>query len=142
MVRFVLLVIVLSSFTFQNTNYWKILAQVTFETKVDAEGYEVPFPVFKEGVKKIDKTVISLKGYIIPLEQFRNQKYFMFSSLPFNNCFFCGGAGPETVVEVYAVDKVPFTNKLIEVKGTIELNNTDPNHHMYIMRNAKIILTK
>ena len=58
------------------------------------------------------------------------------SSLPFNNCFFCGGAGPETIVEVYTEDEVVFTSEMIEVTGIIQLNDNDPDHHMYMMKRA------
>jgi hypothetical protein len=60
------------------------------------------------------------------------------SSLPFANCFFCGGAGPETVMEVFSKDKIDFTEKRVSVTGTLTINADDPLRLMYILNNAQI----
>ena len=53
-------------------------------------------------------------------------------------CFFCGGAGPETIIEVYFKDTPPFkTDQGIEITGVLELNADDVAHCNYIIRNAK-----
>jgi hypothetical protein len=64
---------------------------------------------------------------------------FMLSSLPFNLCYFCGAAGPETVIEVETKEKVKFSSKQITMEGIIVLNETDPDHHIYILKNARLI---
>jgi len=121
----------------QEKNSWDILADVTYETKLE-HGYEVDFPIFGTAVKSIDGKEITLKGYMVPLENLLGSKYFMLSSLPFNTCFFCGGAGPETVIEVYTVNEVTFTDEVITVTGKLQLNESDPDHHMYILNNSDI----
>ena len=130
-----LLVIIL--FVLQGSSGWDTLADVSYETR-EVDGYEIDFPVFGEQVKKVDGKEINLRGYIVPLENLMGSNYFMLSSLPFNNCFFCGGAGPETIVEVYTKEKIAFTTDIIEVNGLIQLNDKDPDHHMYIMKQATI----
>jgi hypothetical protein len=46
-------------------------------------------------------------------------------------CFFCGGAGPETVMEIEAKDPVKYTAEQIVLKGILSLNSDDINHLMY-----------
>jgi hypothetical protein len=121
----------------QSSNYWDVLSDVTFQTRTE-EGYQIDYPVFGASVSAIDGKEITLKGYMVPLENLLGSRYFMLSSLPFNNCFFCGGAGPETVVEVFTSESITFSSGLIEVKGVIELNNSDPDHHMYMLKEASI----
>jgi hypothetical protein len=123
--------------TAQEQNSWHTLAKVTFQTKKDKSGYDVEVPIFSQPLKALHNTKIKLKGYIIPLEEVGGQGKFMFSSLPFNLCFFCGAAGPETVVEVQASDKISFTTQQITLEGTLLLNDKDPDHHMYIVTAAK-----
>lgn len=84
--------IVVFSFS-QNHNYWQALEQVSFELRLDEEsGYEMEFPKFKTQVQRLDGSTVQLKGFMIPLEGFGSSRHFMFSALPFSNCFFCGGA--------------------------------------------------
>ena len=123
----------------QEQNFWQVLAQVGFENKKDKNGYDVEVPVFSKHLKTFHGKKVRLKGYIIPLEELVGQGKFMLSSLPFNLCYFCGAAGPETVVEVDAVDKVKFTTKQIVMEGTLVLNDKDPNHHMYILKSAILL---
>ena len=51
---------------------------------------------------------IVIKGYIIPVEGYKSHKEFILSAFPYNMCFFCGGAGPETVMEVEASEPVKY----------------------------------
>jgi len=52
-------------------------------------------------------------------------------------CFFCGGAGPETVMEVEAVEEVAFTAEQIEIRGILRLNNEDINKLMYRLEEVR-----
>jgi len=115
------------------------LAQVKFQTKKDKSGYDIEVPVFSNLLKTFHGKKIKLKGYIIPLEELGGQGKFMLSSLPFNLCYFCGAAGPETVVEVQSIEKVKFTTKQIVMEGTLLLNDNDPDHHIYILKSAKSV---
>jgi hypothetical protein len=63
----------------------------------------------------------------------------MLSSLPLNACFFCGAGGPETVIEVFLKKEINYTEKPVEVQGTLRLNDKDPDKMMYILENAEMI---
>ena len=58
----------------------------------------------------------------------------------YNLCYFCGGAGPETVAEVYAKDPIKYTTRRITIKGKLVLNNSGEIDKMfYILHDAKIV---
>jgi hypothetical protein len=96
-------------------------------------------PVFSTYLRSFNGKRITLKGYLIPLGESGDKKRFMFSSLPFNVCFFCGAAGPETVIELDTKENLKFSTKRISMAGILELNDKDPDHHMYILKNAVIL---
>lgn len=124
----------------QEANPWKLLSDVKVENRFDAsEGYEVSYPVFGEKAKSLDGKIITVKGYMIPYEVYLGPKYFILSALPIAACFFCGGAGPETVMEVFTKDAIELTDKTIQVRGRLELNPDDPDHMMYILRDAELV---
>ena len=119
---------------------WKLLTDVEILTRMDeSQGYEISYPKFGESVQQLDGTSITLKGYMIPLDDMIGQRYFVLSALPFNVCFFCGGAGPETVAEVKTRSEIRFTDDAITVRGKLKLNPDDPDHLMYILEDAEII---
>jgi hypothetical protein len=120
-------------------NFWHTLAEVSFVKEKNADGYEVEKPVFSRNLKSHHGKKIQLKGYIIPLNEVTNANTFMFSSLPFNVCYFCGAAGPETVVELHTTQKIKFTTKQIMIQGVLNLNEKDPDHHIYILKSVTVI---
>jgi len=123
----------------QTHNFWQVLAEVGFQTRKDVNGNIVETPVFSKNLKSFNGKKIKLKGFVIPINEVGDQDKFMLSSLPFNVCYFCGAAGPETVVEVMSDDGVRFSSKAIWVEGILSLNDNDPDHHMYILKSAQLI---
>lgn len=115
-------------------NVWKSLQDVTFKTKNDGK-YNTDYPVFGKGVKALNGKEVTIKGYVLPLELGRPNT-FILSQLPYNMCFFCGGAGPETVIEVNSKEEIPYSIKPVGIKGKLRLNATDYNHLMYILDEA------
>lgn len=116
---------------------WKTLAKISFQKQYDdMMGYEVDVPVFGEEVRALEGKEITVKGYIIPVEGYKNHKEFVFSAYPYNLCFFCGGAGPETVMQVYSKAPINYTAEPIVIKGRLELNDSDAYNLMYALREA------
>lgn len=138
-----LLFIIFAAFVHNNATgqdaTWKTLGKITFTKKYDELlGFKVDYPVFSPDVKKLDGKKITLKGYIIPVEGYRSHKEFVFSAYPYNMCFFCGGAGPETVMEVKTIHPVKYTTEPIILKGTLRLNDSDINRLMYWLEDAEL----
>lgn len=125
------------SFAFQlkaqsEVNTWKSLSKITFTKEYDEiMGFKVDKPVFSDEIKAMEGKEIIVKGYIIPVEGYASHKEFIFSAFPYNMCFFCGGAGPETVMEIEAMEPIKYTAEQIYLKGILSLNSDDINHLMY-----------
>jgi hypothetical protein len=123
-----------------NTNMWKTLGNITYKKQYDELlGFKVDVPVFAEEVRALEGKVVELKGYIVPVEGFKSHKEFVFSAFPYNMCFFCGGAGPETVMEVKASEGIKFTTEPIVIRGVLGLNDSDVNHLMYQLTDAELV---
>ena len=69
-----------------------------------------------------------------------DNKVIILSKFPYSQCFFCGGAGPESVAEIYFSSKRPRlkADQLITVTGLLKLNALDINHMNFILENARI----
>lgn len=116
---------------------WETMADVKYEKSQDEYG-EIYVPKFGDEVQKMSGKTVSLKGFIIPFEGMFEPKHIIISSLPIAACFFCGGSGPETVAEAYLKEEVKYTAKPVTVTGRLELNNTDYDQLMYILRDAEV----
>lgn len=124
----------------QDVNPWKTLGKVTYKKKFDELlGFKVDVPVFGKEVKELDGKMITIQGYIIPVEGYKSHKEFIFSAYPYSSCFFCGAAGPETVMEVKSSEPVKYSVNPIKIKGILRLNDKDINKLMYSLNDAKIV---
>jgi len=125
-------------------NTWKTLSKITYKQQYDEMmGFDIDIPVFSQSVKDLEGKEVEVEGYIIPVEGYKQQSNFVFSAYPYNMCFFCGGAGPETVMEVNSDDpKITYTSKPIIIKGVLELNSGDINRLMYTLKDAMLVEKK
>ena len=115
---------------------WKDFTDVKLKRKY-FEKYDVDFlmPTFGTHIKSYAGKQISIKGYFLNLAS--DGSLFMISKKPMATCFFCGGAGAETVIEVNFKTKPSFrTDQIVEITGNLKLNPQDVEHCMYILNNA------
>lgn len=125
-------------FYFQSSG-WELLSTVEIENGYDEfMGGEIETPIFSSELIMSEGSSITLEGFIIPLEQDTDQDYFILSRFPFQSCFFCGGAGPETVVEVFSDHTIRATDERVRVSGTLRLNKDNPLHLFYILENCEV----
>ena len=117
---------------------WPVLYAVEYEKGNDQFG-DFEKPVFNQKIKSLSGKQIVLPGYMVPFESGLTAQEFMLSSLPLNACFFCGVGGPETVVQVRLTKAVKYSDKPVEVKGILRLNEDDPDNMMYILENAELL---
>lgn len=101
-------------------------------------GEETEVPVFSDELKAFDGQKVTLKGYVIPLQSSLEQRYFVLSRFPYNNCFFCGNAGPETVAEIYTEEVYADQDQYVEVTGILRLNADDPLHLFFLIEAADV----
>lgn len=116
---------------------WSTLMDVSFkDIYLESEDIYVYYPLFDEKHKKLDSQEIEITGYIIPLDVEANM-YFL-SAYPFSACFFCGNAGPESVMAVnFAGNNRRYnTDERITLKGILNLNDKDVDELIYILNQA------
>ncbi len=132
-----LLIILFTNFF---TNGWEKLSNVSIRVVYDQwMEMEIDKLEFSDEVLALDGQEITLEGYIIPLEAKNVEMYFVLSQYPFQSCFFCGAAGPETVAEIYSLEDVRFTSGRVKVTGKLEINLDDPLHLPYKIKSAEVV---
>ena len=121
-------------------NVWKSLSKISYKKEYDElMGFKIDKPVFSESVRALEGKELTIKGYIIPIEGYKSHKEFIFSAFPYSMCFFCGGAGPETVMEVEALEGIKYSADAVIIKGKLVLNDKDINRLMYKLVNVKLV---
>ena len=116
---------------------WKMLSKITFRKEYDELlGMKVDVPVYSREVQSMEGKEITIRGYIIPTDGYKSSKEFVFSAFPYSMCFFCGGAGPETVMEVSAKEGIKYTPDPVILKGILKLNKGDVNQLIYSLKGA------
>ncbi|MBL0007787.1 MAG: hypothetical protein KBA14_08995 [Saprospiraceae bacterium] len=121
-------------------NLWKTLTKITYKKEYDEFlGFKIDRPVFSEEIKALDGKEVTVKGFIIPVEGYKGHKEFIFSAFPYSMCFFCGGAGPESVMEVQAVEAINYVAESIVLKGKLHLNSEDVNKLMFSLSEARLV---
>ncbi len=123
----------------QTETSWTNLMDITFkDVYLESDDMYVYYPLFKEKQKSLDGQEIAITGYIIPVDVELNQ--YVLSAFPFSACFFCGNAGPESVMAVYfdQPDQAFKTDQRLTLTGTLELNDTNVDELVYVLRNAKV----
>ncbi|MCB9186656.1 MAG: DUF3299 domain-containing protein [Flavobacteriales bacterium] len=121
----IFLTIACGSASAQTLVSWNTFAQVTFHREYsETFGFEVNVkpPEFSKELMALNGKEIKVKGYVIPVDV--ELGMYMVSANPFANCFFCGNAGPETVVELFPGGKFPrfTTDQMVTFKGILQIN--------------------
>lgn len=120
---------------------WETLRDVTFKKKWYAEeSIYMLHPTFGPSVQKLKGQQVSITGYILPVDLEAN--LYVLSAFPFSACFFCGGAGPETVMTLNfkKKDGRKFkTDERLTFTGTLKLNSDDIYQMNYILDGAEIV---
>ena len=138
------LLIVLGFFCFnfysQNIITWELLKDVEFD-EIWSEEFQAYYmiPKFSSSVKALDGKQVQIRGFIIPVDIV--QDYYVLSANPYSSCFFCGQAGPESVMEIEMIKKYEGLrmDQVITFKGKLKLNVDDIYQLNYILEDAEII---
>ncbi|MEO1711943.1 MAG: DUF3299 domain-containing protein [Bacteroidota bacterium] len=126
----------------QEKNIWSTLAMMKYERQYAESdgigGMAGGNGRFRPLVEALDGKEVEVKGYIIPLSGKKAQSHFMFSAYPYNMCFFCGQAGPESVMEVIMESnaKVEYSDDPIVLKGIFHFRPTAGEDIMYHLEHA------
>ena len=120
---------------------WALFAKTKFDPKYYDKIQEYLFyPTFPADLKALEGKEITIEGYYVPFAP-EDGKYIIISKFPMSQCFFCGGAGPESIAEVnFAKPQSKFqVDDLLMVKGKLKLNTDDMDHVNFILVDAILV---
>ena len=125
-------------FPINSQNLWQTLLKVTWTKKYDnTHKAEIEFPTFSPEVKALERKSITISGYLLPTDLYSGDDYVILSAYPMSQCYFCGGAGAESVMEIYVRNgRKTFATERLTFKGTLELNYDDTTHLIYKLKDA------
>ncbi len=115
---------------------WMELTSTKVSTDFDnPQDYQ---PNFYQGLYEREHTQVMLTGYIIPIDV--EQNTYALSMNPFSNCFFCGQAGVETVVELHFAKKNQNfkVDDYVVLLGTFRLHRNPGMGFIYSLHDAKL----
>jgi hypothetical protein len=138
----VLLLSIQFAFAQKSENIWRTLSTVQLEKKYDEMiGMELITPNFGPAIRALEGKEVIVKGYIIPSSGKVSQEHFMFSSLPYSMCFFCGKAGPESAMEVFTKEgaKITYSEEAVRLKGKLRLLSGGISGLIYSLDNAELV---
>jgi len=119
---------------------WDICKDVQFNA-VWSEEFQAYYmvPKFGKKVSSLDGKEIQIRGYIIPVDIV--QDYYVLSANPYSSCFFCGQAGPESVMEIQLKKQVSGMrmDQILTFKGKLRLNADDIYELNYILEDAVVV---
>ncbi len=116
---------------------WHTLTDVTFK-EVYVSDLDMYYwkPTFGPGVKALESKEVYVTGYVIPVDY--DENFYVISRYPYANCYFCGGGGPESVVDLRfsSKNRTYKTDERLTFKGKLKLNSTDIYQMNYILDGA------
>ena len=123
----------------QHNVSWDQLADVTWsETYVDSLGYNQITGTFGQEVQNLDGKEITISGYVIPLDGMGLS--YALSKSSFASCFFCGQAGPETVMDLNVTPRSikPHRQKetLLTFRGILKVRESNDSGLHYTLDQA------
>jgi len=121
----------------QTTVDWPQLSDVRLVQQLDLRsGYVVQRPRFSKSIKALEDQVIEISGYILPLDV--SGEVYALSRYPYAACFFCGGAGLESVMDVWfaEVEQRYELDQYITLRGILRLSDSGDGL-MYLLDEAE-----
>ncbi len=120
---------------------WSLFAKTKFDAKYNEKAAEYfLMPSFPDELKALVGKEISLEGYFLPIDV-EGDAYIILSKFPYSQCFFCGGAGPESIAEIIFKGKHEkfVADQYLRIKGKLKLNEGDIDHGNFIVEAAEVV---
>lgn len=126
-----------STFLKGDTLTWKLLGEIKYEKRKHPKYGDVQFPVVNDKVKAKGKKRVLISGFIVPIDS----KSYAISKNVFAACFFCGKAGPESIVGLKFRGTTPKlkTDQYVTVEGVFRYNETDADDWVYNFDDVVIV---
>ena len=123
-----------------DTVSWLMLNNLKYKEKEHKEYGTVYLPEFSSEIKNLANKQIQIKGYLVPVDK----TTWALSKNTYAACFFCGKAGPETVIGLtFKGDsgKLKMDANAV-VTGKFILNGTNVDDWMYSLVDVEIVSIK
>ncbi len=119
---------------------WKLFENAVFKD-IYLEEYGAYASLLEDtpDIVALNETQITIRGYHIPVME---DELIILSKYPNANCFFCGGAGLESILEVRMIEKPSKRFEMDEkltFSGRLIVNTTDHNLVSFILEDAILI---
>ena len=116
---------------------WEQLSEVKYRRMVDlSSGYLLDRPKFSKQIKALDGEQIQIRGYMLPMDV--EGLTYALSKYPYEACFFCGGAGLESVMSIWF--KPPYgkykLDQQVTLNGVLRLDDSGEGL-IYFLENAE-----
>ena len=122
---------------------WESLSDLSFDYRLhDSLETYIDFPVFGALPQAFNGLEVQITGYMIPVAETGNEEIFILSAFPYSQCFFCGQAGLESILDIQLKEEPKRTLELDErltFKGRFRINNSDLNYLIYILDDAELV---
>ncbi|MCO4292313.1 hypothetical protein NF867_05490 [Solitalea sp. MAHUQ-68] len=97
---------------------WDIIGTLKIN-KVNADKQTA---VFSPQLKAMENKQVTLQGYMIPIEEGIKHKRFLLSTLPVNQCYYCGKNGVPIMIEIEMAAPIDFSYKPVEISGIFKFH--------------------
>lgn len=121
---------------------WDHLLNVKFTKQYSEDlGFEVDLPLFTDTLLALNGKQVIAEGFYIPVDETGDESIVILSAYPFAQCFFCGAAGAESVIDVLNIGKLPRLklDQKIKFKGRFRLNKDNFDFLIYVLEEAELI---
>ncbi len=116
------------------------LNNVTFRVDTSIEGFLYSKPYFSQEVQSLEGKEVMISGFLIPISH--TEHFYALSANPYTACFFCGGAGPESVIDLRLAPESDLKgfnqDDRITVFGTLRLNDDSFYELCYILESTVV----
>ncbi|GAA4431464.1 hypothetical protein GCM10023091_02220 [Ravibacter arvi] len=119
---------------------WETLTDVSYNRKFNQkEEMYFMYPTFGGKVRQLEGKVVTIRGYMIPVDE--TGEFYVISEKPMAQCFFCGGSGPESLIELDFRKKGRRfkTDEIRTLRGVLKLNAEDVEHLNYILTAVEVV---
>ncbi len=103
---------------------WQLFSQTKEieDCTIDKDGFDYCLikPEYNQKIKQYNGKVVTLMGYMFPLEQSEKQKKFLLGPYPLS-CPFHYHVGPSQVIEINSDQAIDFSFDPVTVKGELKV---------------------
>lgn len=121
---------------------WKYLLRLKMDSVYNNQlGMVVEMPVFNDTLKALEGKQVVVEGFYIPATETKDNQVVILSAYPFAQCFYCGKAGIESVIDVLSVEPLPRmkTDTKTHIRGRFKLNADNFDYLVYVLEESVLV---